>query len=298
MKYDVFMMGTVAIEHESVDYDPALVGKVRRFMGGAVFFSSYSAISSGRKVGALVRIAPDDAWILDPLYIRDLTVLPSAKTTSTNLVYHTPDKEMRTSQFLSCADPLTPDDVPADVEAPIFQMAGSFHGEFDNRLFAALSRRGKVACDMQAFVRHVEGTSLVYRDWAEKKDYLPYITFLKADAAEARIMTGTDDRREAARLMHEWGAKEVVITHNSEVLVYDGRDFHTCPLRPRGLAGRSGRGDTTFASYITERAEKSIPEALLYATALVSLKMERPGPFKGSRQDVFDFIAERYGDLR
>ena len=37
-----------------------------------------------------------------------------------------------------------------------------------------------------------------------------------------------------------------------------------------------------------------IEEALLYCTALVSLKMETPGPFQGTRQDVLDYIREFY----
>ena len=65
--------------------------------------------------------------------------------------------------------------------------------------------------------------------------YFPYITYLKTDAAEAEILTGTADRREAARLMVEWGVKEALITHNTEVLVYDGKDYYTCPLKPRVL---------------------------------------------------------------
>ena len=36
--------------------------------------------------------------------------------------------------------------------------------------------------------------------------------------------------------------------------------------------------------------------ALLYATALVSLKMETPGPFKGTREDVLRYIREFYGE--
>ena len=35
-------------------------------------------------------------------------------------------------------------------------------------------------------------------------------------------------------------------------------------------------------------------EALLYATALVSLKMETPGPFTGTREDVLAYIEEFY----
>ena len=52
--------------------------------------------------------------------------------------------------------------------------------------------------------------------------------------------------------------------------------------------------DTTFAGYITERQRVDIREALLYCTALVSLKMETPGPFQGTRQDVLDYIREFY----
>ena len=90
-------------------------------------------------------------------------------------------------------------------------------------------------------------------------------------------------------------AREIMITHNTEVLVYDGGDYFTEPLRPRNLSGRSGRGDTCFASYITERLGQDIPTALRTAAALVSLKMESPGPFLGGRGDVEGYIREFYG---
>ena len=54
------------------------------------------------------------------------------------------------------------------------------------------------------------------------------------------------------------------------------------------------RGDTTFAGYITERQRAGVEEALRYCTALVSLKMETPGPFQGTRQDVLDYLKEFY----
>ena len=121
-----------------------------------------------------------------------------------------------------------------------------------------------------------------------------YIDFLKTDAAEAEILTGLTDRVAAAKLLHSWGAKEVMITHNTEVLVYDGNEIYTCPIKARNLSGRTGRGDTTFAGYINERLRASVPEALQYCTALVSLKMETPGPFMGTREDVLNYIKEFY----
>ena len=90
------------------------------------------------------------------------------------------------------------------------------------------------------------------------------------------------------------GMTVVVITHNTEVLAYDGNKVYTCPIKARNLSGRTGRGDTTFAGYINERLTKDIPTALQTATALVSLKMETPGPFTGTRQDVEDYIKLMY----
>ena len=66
------------------------------------------------------------------------------------------------------------------------------------------------------------------------------------------------------------------------------------PLKPRNLSGRSGRGDTCFSAYITERLHQSMEEAALLAAATVSLKMEKPGPFCYDRQAVQDYIAEFY----
>ena len=99
-------------------------------------------------------------------------------------------------------------------------------------------------------------------------------------------------------MLFDWGAKEILITHNTEVLAYDGQDFYTCPIRARNLSGRTGRGDTTFAAYYCERLAHDVPTALLYATATVSAKMETPGPFRGTRADVDAFIDAFYPEYR
>ena len=86
-------------------------------------------------------------------------------------------------------------------------------------------------------------------------------------------------------MLHNWGAKEIVITHNTEVLAYDVGEIYTCPIKARNLSGRTGRGGTTFACYVNERLAQDIPRALKTATTLVSLKMETPGPYRGARAD-------------
>jgi sugar/nucleoside kinase (ribokinase family) len=156
--------------------------------------------------------------------------------------------------------------------------------------------RGKalVALDVQGVLRCVEDGAMVFHDWAEKKTYLPKIDFLKTDALEAEILTGTGDRAAAAKMLYDWGAREIMITHNTEVLAYDGKKIYTQPLKPRNLSGRSGRGDTCFSSYITERLTRPIEDALLFAAAAVSLKMEKLGPFNQGRDAVENYISEFY----
>ena len=219
---------------------------------------------------------------------------PSVSTCSIRNQYFTADKEKRTCTSMGVCDPFRFEELP-DIETKIYHFAGLVYGDFDGPLFAQAAERGKVAVDVQCLLRHVEADkTMAFHDGAEKKLYIPYIDYLKTDAAEAEILTGLTDRREAAKLLHSWGTKEVLITHNTEVLAYDGREMYTCPIKARNLSGRTGRGDTTFAGYITERQRAGIAEALRYCTALVSLKMETPGPFQGSRKDVEDYIRMFY----
>ena len=40
-------------------------------------------------------------------------------------------------------------------------------------------------------------------------------------------------------MLYDWGAKEILISHNSEMLVYNGSDYYTCPVKARNLSGRT-----------------------------------------------------------
>jgi sugar/nucleoside kinase (ribokinase family) len=66
--------------------------------------------------------------------------------------------------------------------------------------------------------------------------------------------------------------------------------FHEARFTPREVRGRTGRGDTTFATYIATRLEADPEYACRFAAAVVSLKIERPGPYRGSRGDAEKFL--------
>ena len=290
-RFDALIIGEVA-QDTNVDCDGTTVEAI----GGAVYYSGFAAANIGHKIAVLPKA--DTAQIdLTAAFAPapNITVYPLHSRTSfvTKNIYHTPDRERRSSTVDSVVEPYRPEEVP-DIDAAIWHLAGLAAGDIPNEMIPFAARHAMVAIDVQTMLRRVEDGALVYRDWAEKRELLPYVRFLKTDAAEAEILTGLTDRAEAAKLLYSWGAKEVLITHNTEVLVYDGREVYTCPIRARNLSGRTGRGDTTFAGYINERLTADIPTALHFATALVSLKMETPGPFTGTRADVEAYLNAFY----
>lgn len=290
-EYDVLVIGPVSLDH-NIDYQ----GNERKEVGGAVVASGFAAAKSGNRTAVFTKLNPADADV-EARFAgsgADVYWKESKETCAIRNQYFTADKEKRACTSLGKCDPFRFDELP-EVDSKIYHFAGLVYGDFDGALFTEAGKHGKVAVDVQCLLRHVEpDKTMAFHDWAEKQEFLPQIDYLKTDAAEAEILTGLTDRVEAAKLLYAWGAKEIMITHNTEVLVYDGETVYTCPIKARNLSGRTGRGDTTFAGYITERQRADIPTALQYCTALVSLKMESPGPFQGTREDVLAYIREFY----
>lgn len=290
-QYDVLVIGPVSLDH-NIDYQ----GNERKEVGGAVVASGFAAAKSGNKTAIFTKLNPKDANVEERFADSgaELFCKASKATCSIKNQYFTADKEKRECTSMGVCDAFEFDELP-QIATKIYHFAGLVYGDFDGELFKEASKHGKVAVDVQCLLRHVENDkTMAFHDWDDKMEYLKYIDYLKTDAAEAEILTGLTDRAQAAKLLYSWGAKEVLITHNTEVLAYDGKNIYTCPIKARNLSGRTGRGDTTFAGYITERQHANIEDALLYCTALVSLKMETPGPFQGTRQDVLDYIKEFY----
>lgn len=291
-KYDTLIIGPV-----SLDFNIGHLGSSFHEIGGAIVQSGFAAAKTGHSTAILTKLNPADADI-ERFFKNsgaDVFWKESNRTTSITNRYFTADKEKRECRSNSVCDTFTKDDIPP-VDTKIYHLAGLIYGDFSNELILYLSGQGKkLALDVQCMLRHAQPDGqMVFRDWDGKESYLKYIDFLKTDAAEAEILTGEKDRVKAAEILYNLGAKEIMITHNKEVLIYNGKNVYTCPIKARNLSGRTGRGDTCFSSYILERLKNGIPDSLLFATALVSLKMETPGPFKGSRTDVENYISQYY----
>jgi sugar/nucleoside kinase (ribokinase family) len=289
--YDVMIIGP-ATRDINIDY----TGVEDRRVGGAVSFCAASAAATGAKVFAAVKIHPDDADIMDeiPLSECDKIILPAVRTTLMRNEYFTQDRERRQSNCLAQSDTVQLSEIP-NHSCKIYHLAGLLYGDFSETLIRGLADRGKLSADAQGFLRHNVDGNMEFFDWKDKEKLLPFFSFLKVDALEAEILTGEADRVAAAKKLHAMGAHEILLSHNKEMLIFDGNAVYTCPVKARNLRGRTGRGDTFTGAYLAMRQMgDDIETTLKYATACVSLKMESVGVFRGTREDVEAYYAEFY----
>jgi sugar/nucleoside kinase (ribokinase family) len=241
----------------------------------------------GVGVVVVTRLHPDDFSLLDELQQEEVQVfaIPALETSGIENIYNSADMERRICKPLGFAGPFQIEDIP-NLSAHIYIAASIIAGEIDIALLQSLAQRGPVALDIQGFVRVRNNGELVFRQWPDMAEGLSHVTYLKVDRAEAELITGQTDLQVAARQLAEYGPREVVVTQSSGVTVFAEGDIFQAPFTPRTLDGRTGRGDTCFATYLGKRLSASPNEACRLAAAVTTLKQEKPGPWKGSLSDV------------
>ena len=278
---DIMMIGHFAKDRLVVD------GTSEVASGGAVYYGSVALRRIGVRVAVVTRLHPDDFPLLDELKQEGVRVFATAapETSGIENIYRSADMERRICKLLGFAGPFRREEIP-DLSAQVYLIAPIIAGEVDLPLLKSLAARGPVGLDVQGFVRVRENKHLVFRQWPEMAEGLAHVTYLKIDRAEAELLTGQADLRVAARQLSAYGPREVVVTQSSGVTVYaDGR-IYEAPFTPRSLVGRTGRGDTCFATYVGKRLSASAEEACRFAAAITTLKQEQPGPWRGTLDDV------------
>lgn len=220
-----------------------------------------------------------------------VTVIPSSRTVCFENRYGS-DMNHRTQRVLAKADPFTADNL-ADVRADIYHLGTLLADDFGVDVIRDLSSRGIVSVDIQGYLRSVENESVKAVDYADKLKALPYIDILKANEHEMETVTGESDPREAARILSDWGAKEVLLTLGDRgSLIYSGGVYHQIPAYPvDNPVDATGCGDTYMAGYLYKRSRGAgIEEAGKFAAAICSLKLLKKGPFDGCEEDVMKII--------
>jgi sugar/nucleoside kinase (ribokinase family) len=221
----------------------------------------------------------------------EVKAYPSAHTVVFENIY-ADNQDHRTQNVLAKADPFTIEQLQ-DVDAKIFHLGPLLADDISTELIRPLAAKGRVSLDAQGYLRKVENKKVYAVDWPEKKGALQYVDILKADEAEMEVLTGYREVSEGAKLLAGWGVKEVVITNGSmgSIIYSDGIFYNIPAYPPHIVADATGCGDTYMAGYLYQRAKgKSIPDSAQFAAAMASLKMESPGPFTGTENDVLKVL--------
>jgi sugar/nucleoside kinase (ribokinase family) len=102
--------------------------------------------------------------------------------------------------------------------------------------------------------------------------------------------------REGIVMLSNWGVKEIVVTNGSSgSLIYNEGEFYTIPAyRPKAIVDATGCGDTYMAGYLYQRVrDVSIQQSGEFAAAMAALKMESPGPFLGTEDEVMNLLNKK-----
>ena len=291
------------------DYDLVTVGNytkdtivtrdgTRHVDGGGYSYAAHAATLAGIRVAAVTRLAPEDDGSADALRRRGVRVFahPSPSSTLMRLEYPTENVDERVLTVAAVADPIAPEHV-AGLAARAFLISASVRGEVPLAVLESLRPRvGLLALDVQGYVRVVtEKGRLAYEHWPEMGPVLALVDVLKTDAVEAEFLTGHSDLRAAADALAACGPREIVLTHKDGLLVRSDGRYYEAPFLPRPLRGRSGRGDTCLGSYASRRLSAPPEEAMYWAAAVTTLKLEAEGPVYANAADVAAVLAGRYG---
>ena len=291
-EYDITFIGHMCYD-EIIPFE----GEKHIAPGSAVLCGAMVAGRIGKKVAAVVKMSPKDEHILKAMQDVgvDTYMIPSEDTTYSQVLHESANMDERTLTLVKSAGLINISDVP-ELETRCAHLAGISDTEFDMDLIKGLKARGySLSTDMQSFVRHVTPSRVIeYSDVANKKEIAAVMDKLKLDVVEARILTGTDDLEKAAIIVESWGCPEILITQSEGVLArVNGKTYYE-KFSNSNVTGRTGRGDTTFSAYLSQRLENEVAKSLKFAAALVSIKMESPGPFSGTLEDVYQRINEKH----
>lgn len=258
--------------------------------GGTAFYCSH-AISHFNDIDyALVTaVGATEMHVVEELRKAgiDVTVLPSRHSVYFENIYGS-NPDDRTQRVWAKADSFTVTQLK-EIDAQVYHLGSLLADDFSLEAIKELSQKGLVAVDSQGYLREVRETRVYPVDWTDKLEALQYIHFLKVNEHEMEILTGLSDPHEAARRLHEWGAKEVLVTLGSMgSLIFDGTDFYRIPAyKPARTVDATGCGDTYTIGYLYRRVSGAgIEEAGRFAAAMSTLKIEKSGPFNGSKEDV------------
>ena len=291
--YDLVFAGNIVL-----DEIRPFEGPTQRNCGGPVQFGAMAALCCGKKIAIVTKVAERDAHGLDLMRDKGIAVHASfsRETTFHSVIHLTADVDEREMVLQRSAGAFSVDEF-LEIEPTLLHLAGLNDQEFTLDFVRDINEKGfAVSVDMQGFVRKVDPQTGRTRlsDVAGKREIVSLAQRVKLDVVEAEYLTGTADLEQAAIQFERWGASETMVTRADGVLVrHQGKTYFES-FSNTNSTGRTGRGDTTFGAYLARRLDHDVEESLKFAAALASIKMESPGAFAGTLDQVLDRVRTHH----
>ncbi len=286
--YDICCIGHLTL-------DKVVTPKSALYMaGGTSFYFSNAIQSMDVNYVLITSIAEKEMKFVWDLRTKDVevTVFLGKNTVYFENIYSR-NMDRRVQKVLQKGDPFTIEQME-HIDASIFHLGPLLDDDIPIELIKALAKRGSISLDAQGYLRKVQNQKVYANDWLDKREALQYVDILKANETEMEVLTGTNDVCKGARLLSDWGVKEVVITLGSKgSVIYANGIFYNIPAYvPAAIADTTGCGDTYMAGYLYQRIKgATLQDAGEFGAAMASLKIEAPGPFTGTKADVLNLLS-------
>ena len=288
------MLDICTIGHISLD-KVVTVQSTKHMPGGTSFYFSKALLNTDIQYKLITALAHQEHQIVDELRAEgfDIYTLPSNHTVYFENVYNA-DQNHRDQFVLQKASPFSLDKMP-EVSAKFFHLGPLLSDDIPVKLIENLAKTGKVSLDIQGYLRRVQDKRVVYQDWADKKEILPYVSILKANEFEMEVITGLTDAWDGARYLADLGVSEVIITLGSQgsLVLTEGVFYQIPAFKPTAVVDATGCGDTYMAGYLSKRVMgATIQEAGEFGAAMATLKIGVSGPFLGQPELVKNLLAQ------
>jgi sugar/nucleoside kinase (ribokinase family) len=261
--------------------------------GGTAFYFSKAVAHLELQYLLVTAVATKDQHLLEPLLADGIAIetQPTQHTVCFENIY-SENQDHRIQRVSKQADPFNPACMNG-ISATVFHLGPLLAADIPGEMIIELASRAKVSIDVQGLLRKVESEQVIATDWRAKKSLLPYVHSLKANDEEAAVLTGVADIRASAKLLAEWGVKEVIITLGSlGSLIYADGIFTEIPAyTPTAVVDATGCGDTYMAGYLYQRIKgQNILESGKFGAAMATLKIQASGPFCGNEESVWEVV--------
>ncbi len=260
-----------------------------------VLYAAIAASCLEKKVATVTRVSEGEEHLLAPLKNADIDLfVEHGEAMEYRVVFKTADIDQRQPYLIKGAKPFSIEEIPP-FEPSLIHLCcvGAPYSQLE--LMRELKARAfRLSVDMQGFLLQPDSETgaLHLKDLHEKKEILSIADFIKVDALEAKVLTGADILQEQANILEDLGSAEAIITSSKGALVQHAGKTTFSKFTNASTNGRMGRGDTLIGSYLARRLDHSVEESLQFAAALTSIKIETPGPFRGSLNDVLERMGQ------